>query len=94
LIAGGRERIDQTLEIQPIADCWVSATVDGKKLFARVIPAGQKETVAIANDATIEVGDAGSFAYFINGKPGKPLGAKGQVKALKLTPANAAQFTR
>jgi len=83
-----------TLDIHPTSECWVSLTVDGKKLFARVIPAGQKETVAIATDATIEVGDAGSFAYFINGKPGRPLGSKGQVRALKLTPANASQYTR
>jgi hypothetical protein len=72
----------------------VSVTADGKKLFARVVPAGHKETVAIAKDATVEIGDAGAFAYTINGKPGKALGDKGQVKTLKLTPATAAQYTR
>jgi cytoskeleton protein RodZ len=82
------------LEIHPTAACWVSVTADGKKLFARVMTAGQTETVAIASDATVEVGDAGAFAYSINGKPGKSLGDKGQVRTLKLTPATANQYTR
>ena len=82
------------LEIRPTFPCWVSVTADGKKLFARVLTAGQLETVAIAREATIEIGDAGAFAYTINGKPGKPLGDRGQVKTLRLTPATAGQFTR
>jgi cytoskeletal protein RodZ len=80
------------LEIHPTADCWVSVTADGRKVFARVMPAGEKQTIAIAKDATVEIGDAGAFAYAINGKPGKSLGDKGQVTTLKLTPATAAQF--
>jgi cytoskeletal protein RodZ len=82
------------LEIRPTAPCWVSVTADGKKLFARLLTPGQLETVAIAREATIEIGDAGAFAYTIDGKPGKPLGDRGQVKTLRLTPATAGQFTR
>ena len=82
------------LEIAPTTDCWVSVTIDGKKLFARVMPGGEKQTFAIAKDATIEIGDAGAFAYTVNGKPGKPLGDKGQVRTLKLTPETASQFIR
>jgi hypothetical protein len=82
------------LEIHPIASCWVSVTADGRKLFARIMEAGQKEGVTIARAATVEIGDAGAFAYSINGKPGKPLGDKGQVKSFTLTPATAAQFVR
>jgi len=82
------------LEIAPAADCWVSLTVDGKKLFARVVKVGEKQSVTIAKDATVEIGDAGAFAYSLNGKPGKSLGDKGQVRTLKLTPATAAQYIR
>jgi cytoskeletal protein RodZ len=82
------------LEIHPIAPCWVSVTADGRRLFARIMEAGQKENVTIAKAATVELGDAGAFAYSINGKPGKPLGGKGQVKTFTLTPATAAQFVR
>jgi cytoskeletal protein RodZ len=88
--AAGQVRLD----IHPVGDCWVSLTADGKKVFARVVTAGEKQTVTIAREATVEVGDAGAFDYDVNGKPGKPLGIKGQVKTLKLTPATAAQYIR
>jgi len=89
-VPAGQTRLD----IQPTADCWVSVTADGRKLFARVVKAGEKQSVTIARDVTVEIGDAGAFAYTIDGKPGKPLGDKGQVKTLKLTPATASQFIR
>jgi cytoskeleton protein RodZ len=82
------------LDIAPVADCWVSLTVDGKKLFARVMPAGQKQSFTVAREAVVEIGDAGAFGYSVNGKPGKSLGDKGQARTLKLTPATAAQYTR
>jgi len=82
------------LEIRPAADCWVSLTVDGKKMFARVMPAGEKQVFPVAKEATVEIGDAGAFAYAVNGKPGKSLGDKGQVRTLKITPATASQFIR
>jgi hypothetical protein len=59
-----------------------------------VIQAGQKETVTIDEEAVVDVGDAGAFAYDIDGQPGKPLGDKGQVRTMKLTPTSAAQFIR
>jgi len=83
-----------SLEIRPIADCWVSLTIDGKKLFARVMTAGEREAHPVEREAVVEVGDAGSFAYSLNGRPGKPLGDKGQVKTLKVTPATASQYVR
>jgi cytoskeletal protein RodZ len=82
------------LGLQAVNDCWVSLTVDGKKRFARVMIAGEKQTVAVAKEAIVEVGDAGAFAYTINGKPGKPLGEKGQVRTLKITPETASQSVR
>jgi cytoskeleton protein RodZ len=82
------------LEIAPSSECWVSLTIDGKKLFARVLKAGERESHVVEREAIVEVGDAGAFAFSLNGRPGKTLGDKGQVKTLKLTPATAAQFTR
>jgi cytoskeletal protein RodZ len=82
------------LEIAPTADCWLSITVDGTKILARVVVAGERQSFAVAKEATVEIGDAGAFAYSINGKPGKSLGDKGQVRTLKVTPATASQYTR
>jgi cytoskeletal protein RodZ len=82
------------LDIHPSADCWVSMTVDGTKLFARMMKAGEHETHAVQREAVVEIGDAGAFAFSINGRAGKALGDAGQVKTLKLTPATAAQYLR
>lgn len=82
------------LEIHPTAECWVSLTVDGRKLFARVMQRGERETHTVRREAVVEIGDAGAFAFAINGREGKSLGDVGQVKTLNLTPATAAQFTR
>jgi cytoskeleton protein RodZ len=83
-----------TLELHPTADCWVSLTIDGRKLFARVIPAGERQSHPVTREAVVEVGDAGAFAFALNGREGKSLGDKGQVKTLRLTPATASQYLR
>jgi cytoskeleton protein RodZ len=82
------------LEIAPSAECWVSLTIDGKKLFARVLKAGERESHVVEREAIVEVGDAGAFAFSVNGRPGKPLGDKGQVKTLRLTPSTFAQYLK
>jgi cytoskeleton protein RodZ len=83
-----------TLDLHPAADCWISLTIDGRKLFARIVKPGEHESHTVAREAIVEVGDAGAFAYSINGRPGKMLGNKGQVRTLRLTPATAGQYIR
>jgi cytoskeleton protein RodZ len=82
------------LDISPASECWVSLTVDDRKIFARMMQAGEHEAHVVEREAVVEVGDAGAFAFSINGRPGKSLGDKGQVRTLKLTPATASQFIR
>ena len=74
------------LELHPTAECWVSLTVDGNRVFARVMQAGERERATVRREAVVEVGNAGAFAYSINGKEGQPLGTVGQVKTLRVTP--------
>jgi cytoskeleton protein RodZ len=83
-----------TLDLHPTAECWISLTIDGRKLFARLMKPGEHESHPVAREAIVEVGDAGAFAYSINGRPGKPLGNKGQVRTLRLTPATMAEHVR
>jgi len=82
------------LDLHPTAECWVSLTIDGRRLFARILQPGERQVHDVAREAVIEVGDAGAFAYSINGREGRPVGNKGQVKVLRLTPATAEQFIR
>jgi cytoskeleton protein RodZ len=83
-----------TLDVHPTRACWVSLTIDGKKLFARIMQAGEHEAHPVTREAVVEVGDAGAFAFSVNGREGKPLGGEGQVKTLKFTPSTAAQYLR
>lgn len=83
-----------TLDLHPTADCWVSASADGRKVFARVMNGGEHQTITFRREATVDVGDASSFAYSIDGREGKPLGDKGQVKTLKLTPSTISDYVR
>jgi cytoskeletal protein RodZ len=83
-----------TLDVHPISECWVSLTVDGTKLFARVMKPGEHESHTVTREAIIEIGNAGAFAFSIDGRLGKSVGGPGQVKILKLTPATASEYVR
>jgi cytoskeleton protein RodZ len=73
------------LEIHPTGDCWVKLTVDGRIAVSRLMHAGETAEENVRDTAVIDVGNAGTFAYTINGRPGKPLGAEGQVRSARLT---------
>ena len=81
-----------TLELHTNAECWVRVTADGKRALSRLMPEGEKETLEAQNTMVLEVGNAGGFAFSINGRPGKPLGAAGQVRTLIITKDTLAQF--
>jgi cytoskeletal protein RodZ len=83
-----------TLELQPTGDCWVKLTVDGQQAFSRVMHAGEKEVRLVRDSAVIAVGNAGAFAYLINGRPGKALGVDGQVRTARITRATLSQYVQ
>jgi cytoskeleton protein RodZ len=82
------------LEIHPTGPCWVSLTVDGKRVFARLMQSGERETRVVLKDAVVEVGDAGTFAFSIDGREGRGIGSAGQVKTLKVTRESVAAQVR
>jgi cytoskeleton protein RodZ len=81
-----------TLDVHPTSDCWVSLTIDDQKLFARLMKAGEHESHLVRREAVVEVGNAGAFAFSIDGRPGKPIGDEGKKKTLKLTPETASKY--
>ena len=70
----------------------MSLTVDGEVAFARLMQAGEKEVRRIRNAAVIEVGNAGAFAFSIDGRPGRPLGTAGQVRTAKISRATLSDY--
>lgn len=80
------------LVVAPSGRCWVQVTADGQMRVAREVTAGERITVDAAERLQVVVGDAGNFAYELNGRPGKPLGSRGQVARATILPATVPQF--
>jgi cytoskeleton protein RodZ len=74
-----------TMEITTTAACWVSATVDGAPTFSGVMGPGERKILTARDEIVVTAGDAGAFAYKLNGSPGRPLGAPGEVASKRIT---------
>lgn len=85
---------DLLLEIAPVGPCWVSLTIDNEVVIARVVEAGERIVRRVRQDALLQVGDAGACAFAINGRPGRPLGARGEVKSVHITRDNYSTLLR
>ncbi len=81
-----------SMEIAPTSSCWISITVDGRPGFSGLMNAGDKRVIHAREQIVVNVGDAGAFAYTLNGRAGRPLGAPGEVVSQKITLANLNQF--
>ena len=81
------------LEIHPTGACWIKVTADGQDVFAKLMQAGQREVLTVS-EAVISIGDAATFAYTIDGRPGKTLGAPGEIKTARITRETLAEYLR
>jgi cytoskeleton protein RodZ len=77
--------------IAPTGPCWVEAIIDGKRVVYRLMQPGERETLS-AREIALRVGDPAAFAYNINGKPGRALGAPGMPVSVTLTAERYADF--
>jgi hypothetical protein len=76
------------LELRPHGPCWVSASADGRVVVYRLMQPGERATVDARDEIQLRVGDAGTFAYLINGVAGRSLGRPGQAVTLRITNGN------
>lgn len=81
-----------TVEFSVTAACWVQASADGRVVLQRLLQAGERERVTADQELVLDVGNAGAFAWSINGHPARPLGPEGVHKRARVTPANAGGF--
>jgi cytoskeletal protein RodZ len=80
------------MEISPRSPCWVSVNADGERVFSGMMAAGEKHTVTAREQIVLNVGDAGAFVYTVNGRPGRALGAPGEVVSTRITLSNLNEF--
>jgi cytoskeletal protein RodZ len=82
------------LEVTLSAPSWIVLTVDGERVLARIMQAGEREQRPVRQTAVLEVGDAAAVAFTINGRPGRALGGTGEAKIIRITPENYETFLR
>jgi hypothetical protein len=80
------------LTVTPTGRCWVQVKADGRVRLAREVVAGERVDIEAADQLEIVAGDAGAFAYQINGAPGRSLGATGRVGRATITAETLPDF--
>jgi len=78
--------------LSPRSACWISATVDGRRIAGRTLVAGETVELSAARSIVLTAGDAGALAYSVNSAPGRSLGAAGQVVTVVINTANYRSF--
>ena len=66
---------------------WISISSDGKNVFAQSMEPHETKIVEASSKVRLLVGNAGGLEISLNGKPIGPIGPRGQVRVVELTPA-------
>jgi cytoskeleton protein RodZ len=66
---------------------WISISSDGKNVFSQSLEPHQTKIVEASAKVRLLVGNAGGLEISLNGKPIGPIGPRGQVRVVELTPA-------
>jgi cytoskeletal protein RodZ len=80
------------LDIAPRGWCWLEGTADGQPVISRLVRPDERIQIQAQRDVVLRVGDAGVFAFSINGMAARQLGAAGEAVTIHLTPDNLAEF--
>jgi cytoskeleton protein RodZ len=77
-----------TLHVSLAADetTWVRAWADGQEVMTATLEPGVVKTVDAADSIRIRTGNAGSLQITVDGKSVGPIGPKGQIRVVEVTP--------
>jgi len=79
-------------ELKPLGPCWLAAAADGSPVFARLLQAGEQETIEVHDELILRVGDPGALTFSINGRPGRTLGRAGEPVNVRITKDNFREY--
>ena len=74
------------LNIEATEKTWIEVTADGKRIFMGVLEPGEKKTISSMQNAKMVVGNAGGIAVSKGGRDIGPIGPRGQVRTVNITP--------
>lgn len=69
---------------------WVAITIDGKRVYSGTLQPNESKVLSAAGSVHVLVGNAGGLGVTYNGQA-VPLGPKGQVRILQVTPEHGVQ---
>ena len=81
-----------TIQIRPTRAVWVTGTADGKRALFRQIEAGETITLDARERLSFRVGDAGAFAFSLNGTAARPVGRDGEVREFTVSRENLRSY--
>ena len=79
-------------QLIPHGPCWLAAAADGNPSFARLLQAGEQQTIEVHDELILRVGDPGVLTFSINGIEGRPLGRAGEPVNVRITKENFREF--
>jgi cytoskeleton protein RodZ len=81
------------LDIEATAQTWIKVMSDGNSVNpGEVLEPGMTRKFTADNSIRISIGNAAGLSLKINDKPLKPLGKRGEVRSVTITPANLKDF--
>ena len=66
-----------TVEIRAEGPCWVETATDGDRQVGRLMKAGERQALRVRDVLALHIGDPSTFAFSIDGVPGRTLGRPG-----------------
>jgi cytoskeletal protein RodZ len=78
--------------LQAERECWVSATADDRRVLYQLMTSGTRQELRAVREIVLRVGDAGALRMTVNGREAGRLGGDGEVRTVRITPADAAKF--
>jgi hypothetical protein len=73
-------------EIRVSEPAWVYAVSDGKEVFGKLLAKDETRQIDFAEKALVRVGNAGGIEISVDGKSIGPLGPRGAIRAVEITP--------
>lgn len=80
-----------TLQVAATERSWVAVDADGKMVLQKVLGPGEFETLQAKDSFDVTTGNALGIVLTLNGETLKPLGRRGEVKAVHLTANDASK---
>ena len=68
------------LALEAVADTWVELRADDGEVVDRLLPKGEKLEVRFSEKVEMNLGDAGAVRWSLNGRAGRPLGSRGEMR--------------